>query len=503
MSGRRWWAIPGMAGVAVLAAGLVGPLPMAAAQDETVRVDARLTYLCPFVSGEQPVEVRLAADLPAGATAGEPVRPAGLAISLTVPQAGVAELTALGAASVTALARVGVAITHGGSTAETNWSGTKTSRVVLPTEGDLTLPLEPSRVTPAVLGQPGAMTFAAADTSLELTGYQSDGAVTDPPSLALSCALAPDQDATLATVQVSAADTPVPVEPPPGAVRVDKPKGSAAAPEVSPTAVEIPEDCEQIESPNIPWPPPPETPTNPPKYCAYITAFTNLAKLDASVLQPPSLVNIGPTAPGSNKDSPRPAPNPPRPGLKCVPEDLQSNILCQKANILPNLGGRPVLTPAENQWVLPFGFVPTKATMQLTQLGVSQADIRLHLAQNPVHAKAVVTARYTVRVYDAAINGVPFDLGPHCRTAEPLEIVVDAIAGFGAGKYLLDQGGVLNGEVVIPPFTGCGVTEDVSPLLTGLISGPGNLVRLTQGKVCTITGTNVGCNPIDIPEPVR
>ena len=49
--------------------------------------------------------------------------------------------------------------------------------------------------------------------------------------------------------------------------------------------------------------------------------------------------------------------------------------------------------------------------------------------------------------------------------------------------------------MTIPPFTGCGVSEDLDPLITGLVSGGGNFVKLTQGSICTLTGSNNGCPP--------
>lgn len=494
MSGRRWWVAPGLSGVAVLVAAVFGPMPTAAAQDETTSVDAVLGYLCPFPSGEQRIDVRLVADLPLDATVEQPVRPSGLAITVTVPPTALADLTGVGATSVTAVARVGVSITHGGATADTNWSGTETSRVPLPAEGDLELPLEPARVAPAVLGRPGEMTFSATGLSLALTSYLPDGAVTDPPSLDLTCTLAPDQDSLLAVVQISEVGTPGTVKPPPDAVRVDDPRAGAAS---GGTAVmaDLPENCEIIESPAGPA-------GNAPKYCVNVVGYSNLAKLNASVFQPLSRANIGPTVVADNFADPvygncRPdAPPEEPPGTRV-------SINCQKAYILPNLAGEPVLAPSENQWVLPFGFVPTKASMQLTQIGMSTADIAAHSAVIAKYGHARITARYIARVYGASVNGVPFDLGPNCRTASPIEVHLSGKPGRGAGTYSLTAGGPLNGTVEIPPFTGCGVTEDVSPMLTGLISGGGNLVRLTQGRICTLTGSQFGCNPVHVPDPVR
>ena len=54
-------------------------------------------------------------------------------------------------------------------------------------------------------------------------------------------------------------------------------------------------------------------------------------------------------------------------------------------------------------------------------------------------------------------------------------------------------GGPLEGTVTIPTFTGCGVTENLDPLFTGSISGPGNLARAIQGKPCNVLVTS--CKP--------
>jgi hypothetical protein len=470
---RRWGAVSGMAALGVLAAAMVGPLPVASAQDETTKVDTRFAYLCPFPSGEQRVEVRLSAEFPVSATVEQPVRPSGLAIELTVPQAALAELTARGAASVTAVARVDVSIAQGSAGAETNWSGTETDPVAVPAEGDLVLPLDPARLVHAVLGKPGKTVFSAGGLSLALTGYLPDGEVTDPPSLELPCSLDPSQDPTIATVQVSEVDNPVTSEPPPGAVRVEEQPPAGVLEDAPPPEPGMPDkDCAPIEPPESP-----EPVTF--RYCANIVAYTSLAKLDASVFQPSSLVNIGPTGFLLNPFLPD--------SDKCVPEGGEETILCQKANFIPNLDGEPNLRPAADQWLLPFGFVPTKATMQLTQVGVSTIDIAVHAAIEPQFSHVIAIARYDARVYDAFVAGAKLDLGPNCRTVRPIEVRLNGTPGFLPGQYLLDEGGLLSGEAEIPPFTGCGKVEDVSPLLTGLISGSDNLVRLTQGRVCPMT----------------
>jgi hypothetical protein len=322
---------------------------------------------------------------------------------------------------------------------------------------------------PVVTATAGDVVVAAAGLSVVFTGYTADGAVTEPPSVEVSCTLAPDQTADLATISVSDVDGPGTTAPtPPGAVVVGPgaatPRRSASAKEV-----QIPADCHVID--------PPVEHAAVARYCANVTGFANVAKLHASVLQPMGIVNIGPT----NFYACPPAPT-----------------LCQQANILANRGEAPVL-PEANASLLPFGFVPSTAKMQLTQVDLGFADIKLN-PRDPsgVTNNATVTGKFVARLYDATVNGVRLDLGPNCRTATPLEVELH-------GKpptYLLTGGGPLAGVVTIPPFTGCGVKEDLDPLITGLVSGDGNAVKLTQGSICTLTGAHGGCPPQE-PVPER
>jgi len=69
--------------------------------------------------------------------------------------------------------------------------------------------------------------------------------------------------------------------------------------------------------------------------------------------------------------------------------------------------------------------------------------------------------------------------------------------------YTVSTGGPLTGMLTIPPFTGCGVTENLDPLLTGSISGSGNFVKLTQGKLCGPSQPKNWTCPPPVPEPLR
>ena len=452
-------AVPLAAGV-VLAA--FGP-PARAGEPAVTHVDRVLGYRCALPSGEHPVDVHLTADVPAAGTVGAPVQPSGAAMTVSLAGPALADLTGTGATSAGAVVRFEATISQQGAAATATWSGTRTDPVPVPAGENPVLALDVPLETPppVVASAAGEVAVGAGGLTLVLTGYTADGAVTDPPSIEASCVLAPDQDAGLAVVAVSDVDGPgAAPPPPPGSVVVGP--GAGGRPPAPAKRVEIPPDCHIIDPP----------PTNPAlaRYCANVTGYANVAKLHASVLQPLGIVNIGPT----NFSLCNPAPT-----------------RCQQANLLANLDGEPVLPKAPATF-LPFGFVPTTATMQLTQLGTGFADIKLNLTDpTGVSNSATVTGRYIARLFDATVAGVRLDLGPNCRTAVPLEVEV-------RGKpptYLLTGGGPLSGTVTIPPFTGCGVTEDLDPLLTGLVSGGGNFVKLTQGSICTLTGANNGCPP--------
>lgn len=109
----------------------------------------------------------------------------------------------------------------------------------------------------------------------------------------------------------------------------------------------------------------------------------------------------------------------------------------------------------------------------------------------------------SIRLFDVTVNGEPVDVGPDCRSARPMHVTLTGIGQFFPlpTGYNIGRGGPLTGTVTIPPFTGCGVGEDLDPLFTGSISGPGNFLKLTQGRLCAANNGR-GCPPT-VPEPER
>ena len=222
--------------------------------------------------------------------------------------------------------------------------------------------------------------------------------------------------------------------------------------------------------------------------CAYLTGYSDVAKLiGAALLQPPS---------------------PAKPGLVNV--DFAYKFRYTGADVIEKstaelyYHGRHELPPVTATF-LTFRFVPTTATLHLTEL----KDIAIVSVSGrkalPYPIKVTSTSLVSLRVSNVRVNGVPLNVGPSCRTVSPITLVVIG-RGFNTlppKGYTVSTGGALLGTATIPPFTGCGVAENLDPLLTGSISGRGNFVELTQGKLCGPARPTLWACPPPAPKPQR
>lgn len=460
MSRRVVLAVAGAA--AALAVGSAG-VAVAGAQPDQRQVEVTLDYRC-----DQPattLTLRVTATVPTQGSAGRPITPADVTLTVTVPPDAVTPLTSAGAVTATAVVRLDTTIAQGDAVATANWGAAQDAPVPLGEAAVFTGAVTPEPVTAGA----GDLSFAAGPLVATITGLTADGAATDPPSVALTCAPAPDQDVVLAVVPVtvpSHGDVSVP----PGAADDGVSVGGKPADKTAPSIAAVgpvPPECHPIE--------PPPNQTGHQNYCANLAGYTNVNLLNASVLQPAGLINIAAGNPVANCEAPK--------------------RYCQKATALPNLGGELMYPPAPGSFYS-FGFVPTTATMQLTQIGPATVDLWF-TATLPYQGEAVAKIKLSVRIFDATVNGVPLDVGPNCRTAVPIDAELTATYP----TYSITQGGVLQGMVTIPPLSGCGVTEDLDRILSHLVSGRNNFVKMTQGIVCAL-GNGFNCPP-NIPVPQR
>jgi hypothetical protein len=433
----------------------------AGAQEEKQQVDTAIGYLC----GTQQVTLRVTATFPAQGTVGDPLQLSDITLELSVPQEALAELTAAGAVSATSVVRLDTSIVQGDTAANATWSAVRDEPVPLAEPTAFAGPVEAEPVT---AGAAGDLSFTASSLVATITGRNAEGAPTEPPSIDLTCIPAPEQQAGLAVVPI--ADPAEPTDPTfevpkPGIKVGTKEQGSSAAPV---TALgPVPPECHPIQPPPVPkWS----------DFCANIGGYTNVAKLDASIMQPIGIINI---AAGN-------------PVLRCDGIRLKA---CSKNTALPDLNGEPKYAPATGSF-FSLGVVPTIGTMQLTQLGIANVDVWF-MVNAPDVGEAHARLQVSAQLLETEVMGVPLDLGPNCRTATPIDVELYATAK----SYSITEGGILTSTVTIPPFTGCGVTEDLDPLVTGLVSGPGNYLKMTQGQICTINN-GLRCPP-EVPELER
>jgi hypothetical protein len=225
--------------------------------------------------------------------------------------------------------------------------------------------------------------------------------------------------------------------------------------------------------------------------CAFIKGFTNVPKLNGAALVGPGFGNI--------QNGKRTISNPSHNGYiqldstgKLYYKPCSGNAPKCKA-----IDGLPPVTAT----LLGFGFVPTTATLQITQAGTLNI---VSLGNTAGLTSSEVQSLASIRVEKVLVNGAPLNVGNNCRTVRPFPLVLSAGSG-----YSLDSGGVLNGTITVPPFTGCGVGENLDPIFNATVSGPGNFVQLTQGNLCinwNTTGNSPGAAegcPASAPKPIR
>ncbi|WP_231630698.1 hypothetical protein, partial [Streptomyces clavuligerus] len=328
--------------------------------------------------------------------------------------------------------------------------------------------------------------------ALELTPFTADGTPAKPAALPVTCSPREPQSPQppLATVRITGADG---TAPPPG-----REQDPAPATGGGPGTLVI-------------EPLPGERAARPPRcvgdtvdelaLVAYVTGFSNVEKLDGAARLPLACVQL--------VDA-----------FKEIVERPDGFHLLQHATGELDYRGKRMMPPAKATF-LSFGGVPTTATMELTQLRTMTIDTDILLL--PSTGTTLARVALSLRLYDVEVNGVPLDVGPNCRTRGPLYskdpdpardtrdhvVLTGVLKGPGDG-YQLVTGGVLDGTVTIPPFTGCGVGEDLDPLLTAAVSGPGNYIKQVQGAPCSSGNPRPdpefctpGHEPVKVPKPER
>ncbi|AXB44320.1 DUF6801 domain-containing protein [Amycolatopsis albispora] len=438
------------AAVALLAAGLTSGLTGAGsaapeapdAPAEHVPVSLALTYQCAFGTTEPlPVGLTIDTTLPTSVLVGEPVAAGALNAELVLPEA---LWPALGApASIE-------------GTVTTNLLGVQDAKPET-VSTELPVPATPVPETGALTvkstgtapvwqtNAAGSLTISVGPPSITLTTHPAEGTMGTEVLVEAVCEPAPEQDFLLGAVAVL-----LPGEPEPGAPGAPPLPGMPGAP-----------GSDGALLPGMPSAPGMQAAEAGPGIMAaplfpltaqYINGESTVAKTGAKVVLGPGMMVNG--------------------GQYINPPGIRGDVALPKAK-----------TP-----FYAFDFLPVTGMAEF--LPANDANGKLTFTEGTFPKPDSMLFAHTeviLRISDVEINGVPYDVGPDCRTGK---VSLDLW-----GQYLVTAGGTIGTHpdaplesqrsFTIPPFSGCGVEEDISPIITGLVSGPGNQVTLvlkTVGK---------------------
>ena len=113
------------------------------------------------------------------------------------------------------------------------------------------------------------------------------------------------------------------------------------------------------------------------------------------------------------------------------------------------------------------GLLPISATVNFIPVGTVTGT----LGSVPLQVKS--STKYTLRLSNVVVGGIPTPVGNSCQTITPATIpaVSDPNSNFD-----IVNGGTLTGSYTIPLFAGCGLT---TALIDLLVPGPNNTISLT------------------------
>jgi hypothetical protein len=455
---------PMVAACLVLGAALIATVAGVAADapraDAAQVVRAELAYTCAFAFGNVQVPMTITTTFAPTVQVGQST-PLGVQITARLPRQLQASLATLGAASVTGTATLTAIEASRATSRPVQWPTTTSRPVPLTATGAASLTTTGSAaLTPAAA--PGLVTFTPSTLALGLQGRRTDGSPAGDGPLQAICVLAAGTQTRLAAITVTSA-SPSP-HPSGGPSHGKKPGGHSR----------FPKGCGDIKRRGT------GVPT-----CGYITGYADVAKLiGAALLQPKS---------------------PAKPGLVNVDfaerHQFKPNKLIEDSTGKLYYHGLPELPPVTATF-LAFRFVPVTATLHLFELYPIKI-VSVSVLSPPYRLTVTGTTKVALKVTNVYVNGAPLPVGNDCHISAPLTLT---IVGQGENTlppkgYTVPTGGPLAGKVTIPPFVGCGVTENLDPLLTGSISGRGNYVKMTQGKLCGPSQpTNWVCPP-PVPKP--
>jgi len=409
--------------------GSAAPAEPAAPGTKAEAVSA--TSTCPFAAGPQKVTVETSATFPTQLKTNATATIDGFSAKLVLPREVALALLPAGATAGTLQGglRLDLAV-HQDKRDEKVPVPLTVAPTALPETGDVTL-VATGEVPAIALNAVGPVTFDVTAPTLALQPPPAEGE-TAKPADQIACTLDPDQKTTLSTVMV------VP------------PKKAATKPgkqEQAGSAVAAEEDGD-----------PPIVVTSPLTLVRIVTTST-VRRLGAKVASPPGFIING---------------------------ALTVRITSDTGELIDTtVTGSAAFKPVTAVF-LGFGFVPVSAQVEFLPLDYKNSkmiDITGALTTDE-NSVSILTSHLSVmaRLSNAKVNGVPLDLGDDCVTAKPIELdVTGPYEPFGVGHIGTDPKSPdpkFRG-FDLPAFKNCGTgSQQLSPLLTGMSSGPGNQVMV-------------------------
>lgn len=476
---RRW----GQAGAVGAMALLAGLMPGTGVAGGTHVAESGFGYSCTSASGRHAADVTVSVELPLSSPVGTAVQPEHVRLGLTLAPELLGELPKDAPPELSGAARLETAVTQNGVSTDVMWEGLEIPEsAVSPDRG---MPIEATGAVPTVTPRSsGAMVFTTGKLQLDLVARPADGGAADPAVISVSCTVDPDQSAELGTVEVPASpEGPATGTPDPDSDGVGSPKVEARTSDTEEQA-----ETSEVEPPELPGCKLFYGPISVPATGAhgYMAGYANVNKQKAAMeFKDPTHLRL-------QLQSMFAAYTCPTGGLTWIHSEGTMDY-----------HGKPQMPPARSTF-LTFGFMPTTATVEMSLTGPVNIETVYQSAADPVtHRRAETTtstAQVSVRLYDVTVNGTPLDVGPNCRTVRPMDLVLTGRGSTGLGPeegYTVKTGGPLTGYSDVPPFSGCGATEDLDNVFTASVSGSGNFTKMMQGPLCV---NNV---PAHCPEPPR
>ncbi|GAA0628111.1 hypothetical protein [Streptomyces crystallinus] len=467
---RRGAAIAAALGVIVLLLGLV-PASGTIARNRETAVQAIYDCASGAVRRAVTVTVTFTGVYPTGGRPGQPLRAEGFAVRPEFDAQAAAALLPPGTTEISGTARLAVDVAQDGASARADWAG-----LTAATGADGLRPAFTGEVPAITLGKPGQVALTAAEFTLTLQAAAPQAPEATPPSgspapgsapptateqppvvtppVELRCTPAATPGPSLATWTVTDPTGPdAPTRSAPSTTSKAQPPGPAIQVGPGPLAPApvCPADppAGELDPSRLPEPPPGAVEGRlGASLCVVAVGYATVHKLGSAMV-----IN-----------DPRGEPGP-------MHLDLGRRTVSAPGYDESDSVGL-LRFPDARSTFLTFGFQPTSARVSFEPEPVTVVNVRRGQTFT-----TTIAYRQHLRIHDVRVNGVPLDVGPRCRTARPFDTVL-------SGAYNFLTGGILDGEITIPPFAGCGSRgEDLSPLFTAALSGPGNAVRIRQGQL--------------------